>query len=55
MKRYKAVSIDIYAFLWGALEYRSDFTKNFGDHQEAYEWGREWAHRITFRQFEVEA
>jgi hypothetical protein len=41
------------AFLYGVLEFRSDFTRNFGINQTAYEWGRELAHRITLRHFET--
>jgi hypothetical protein len=41
------------AFLYGVLEFRSDLTTNFGVNQDAYEWGREWAHRITLRHFET--
>lgn len=41
------------AFLYGMWEFRSDFTTNFDpDLQEDYDWGREWAHRLTFRRFE---
>jgi hypothetical protein len=40
------------AFLYGILEFRSDLTRNFGVNQDEYDWGREWAHRITLRQFE---
>lgn len=50
----------LYAFLMGAYELRLTCTSNFEDengddphgHQCAYEWGREWAHRLTFRHFE---
>lgn len=46
------VGMGMKAFLYGVLEFRSDFTRNFGDNQMAYEWGREWAHRITLRHYE---
>lgn len=40
----------IRAFLLGAWEFRSDFTTNPGnDLIETYDWGREWAHRLTLR------
>lgn len=44
----------IHAFLLGVLEFRSDFTTHFSnwDAMCSYDWGREWAHRLTFRRFE---
>lgn len=42
------------AFILGMREFRSSFTTNF-DHtelQEAYDSGRELAHRLTLRHFE---
>lgn len=42
----------IRAFLLGAWEFRSGCTTNPGDLIETYDWGREWAHRLTFRCFE---
>jgi hypothetical protein len=43
----------ILAFLLGVREFRSDCTTNPGDDLiEAYDSGREWAHRMTFRFFE---
>jgi hypothetical protein len=43
----------IAAFLLGAWEFRSDCTTNHGDDLiEAYDLGREWAHRLTFRLWE---
>ena len=46
--------ICINAFLWGVWEFRRSFTTRFMDDPEytAYELGREWAHRLTFRRFE---
>lgn len=42
------------AFLLGMSEFRSDMTTNPGDDLiEAYDSGREWAHRVTFRRFEA--
>jgi hypothetical protein len=38
----------IRTFLLGMLEFRRSFTTRC-DGDEAYEWGREWAHRLTFR------
>ena len=40
------------AFLLGMREFRSDFTTNCLE-AEAYEWGREVAHRLTCRRFET--
>ena len=37
-------------FLLGVYEFRSSVTLHFDG--MAYEWGREWAHRLTFRYFE---
>lgn len=50
----------ILAFLNGMWEFRSDFTTNYdhanteeGDRlQEAYDSGREWAHRVTLRRYD---
>jgi hypothetical protein len=40
----------IAAFFLGVREFRSDCTTNpGGDLIEAYDLGREWAHRVTFR------
>lgn len=42
------------AFLLGVREFRSSFTTHFADYtlQLAYDSGREWAHRLTFRHFD---
>lgn len=45
MKRMKS-------FLLGAAEFKSRFTTHCDRHQDAYDWGREWAHRLTLRRFE---
>jgi len=44
----------IKAFIRGVLEFRSGFTTQFecDDMSRAYDRGREFAHRITFRRFE---
>jgi hypothetical protein len=43
----------IYYFLLGMLEFRSDWTTNPGtDHIEAYDAGRDLAHRLTLRHFD---
>jgi hypothetical protein len=43
----------IAAFFLGMAEFRSDCTTNPGDDLiEAYDSGREWAHRLTRRLFE---
>ena len=39
------------AFLLGMVEFRRSLTTRCED-DDAYEWGREWAHRLTFRAFE---
>ena len=42
------------AFILGVWEFRSDFTSNPGeDLIEAYDWGRELMHRLTFRRYEA--
>jgi hypothetical protein len=41
------------AFLLGMREFRLDFTTHMPeDRIDAYDWGREWAHRLTLRRFE---
>jgi len=42
----------IKAFWLGVKEFRLGFTTNCGEYEMAYEWGREIAHRVTFRYFE---
>jgi hypothetical protein len=42
----------IRAFLLGMLEFRLTYTANCEEHGEAYDWGREWAHRLTLRRYE---
>lgn len=43
----------IAAFFLGVIEFRSGCTTNPGDDLiEAYDSGREWAHRLTLRRFE---
>lgn len=39
-------------FLLGMREFRLTCTTNPGDYREAYDSGREWAHRLTFRRYE---
>ena len=43
------------AFLLGVREFRLTFTTHFADLDllEAYDAGREWAHRLTFRHFDT--
>jgi hypothetical protein len=49
------------AFLLGVREYRTCWTTSFVGHPDeegmygAYDWGREWAHRVTLRRFEEAA
>ena len=44
----------IKAFFTGIREFRTDLTTHYGDNRRdtAYDHGREWAHRLTFRQFD---
>jgi hypothetical protein len=44
----------IKAFLLGVQEFRLSLTTHFDDDDllEAYDSGREWAHRLTFRRYE---
>jgi hypothetical protein len=44
----------LFAFVTGALEFRRSLTTHYDDYglMEAYDCGREWAHRLTFRRFE---
>ena len=44
----------IKAFILGMWEFRTDMTTSFDDYNlyNYYDWGREIAHRITFRKFE---
>ncbi len=40
-------------FLLGMFEFRRMITTHFDYPEiETYDWGREWAHRLTFRLFE---
>jgi hypothetical protein len=45
----------ILAFLKGMREFRRDVTTHYADWalMDAYDRGREWAHRVTLRRFEV--
>lgn len=44
----------ITAFFLGVREFRSDCTTNPGGRLiEAYDAGREWAHRLTLRMFDA--
>lgn len=42
------------AFILGMAEFRLSFTTHIADSnlQHAYDCGREWAHRLTFRNFD---
>lgn len=44
----------ITAFLMGMREFRLSFTTRYEDQalMDAYDWGREWAHRLTFRRYD---
>ena len=39
------------AFMYGVWEFRRSMTRRF-DNEEANDWGREMAHRITARYFD---
>lgn len=44
---------NLFAFLLGIWEFRSDCTTHQDEKTENfYDWGREIAHRITFRKFD---
>jgi hypothetical protein len=47
----------IRAFLSGMQEFRTDTTTSYDDLQlqNSYDWGREWAHRLTLRYFDSDA
>jgi hypothetical protein len=42
------------AFFLGMMEFRDDLTTSFDDLDlsDAYDNGREWAHRLTMRRFD---
>lgn len=44
----------LYVFVQGMLEFRQTFTTYHRDYDtmRAYDQGREWAHRLTFRYFD---
>lgn len=46
---------NIHAFLLGVREFRSSLTTSFDDYDLmlAYDHGREWAHRLTLRRWDV--
>lgn len=46
----------IKAFFMGVMEFRSSITKHYDDlnMRDAYDLGRETAHKLTFRMFEGE-
>jgi len=50
MKRYTFATLQ--AFWLGMIEFRSDFTTNSAGDEESYDWGRDIAHRFTFRRFD---
>lgn len=43
------------AFINGMREYRLTYTTHYENyyHMCAYDYGREWAHRLTFRRYET--
>jgi hypothetical protein len=46
--------LKIRAFINGVREFRSDVTTHYEDYDLlcSYDWGREWAHRVTFRRWD---
>ena len=44
----------LHAFIMGVREFRSSYTTSFDDQDLlfAYDAGRDWAHRLTFRLFD---
>jgi hypothetical protein len=44
----------IKAFLTGIFEFKLGYTTRFEGAGHAYDLGREWAHKMTFRYFEQE-
>ena len=50
MKRHTSATLK--AFWLGMIEFRSDITSNCAGQEEAYDWGREIAHRLTMRRFD---
>ena len=48
--------IKLVAFVNGMREFRLSCTASYEDLdvQEAYDWGREWAHRLTFRHYDLD-
>jgi len=43
------------AFIDGVREFRMSFTTHYADNnlQYAYDLGREWAHRLTLRRYDI--
>lgn len=50
MKRHTSATLK--AFWLGMIEFRSDITSNCAGQEEAYDCGREIAHRMTMRRFD---
>jgi hypothetical protein len=52
--RYRIFLIRL--FLLGMYEFRSMYGRYWDNvcdpRSQAYDWGREWAHRLTFRRYE---
>jgi hypothetical protein len=45
----------VQAFINGVREFRSDWTTHYSDYGVlgAYDLGREWAHRLTLRRYDI--
>ena len=45
---------NLLAFINGMVEFNSCYTTYYACYSQinSYDWGREWAHRLTFRRFE---
>lgn len=54
MRRLRGWLLTLRAFALGVWEFRSDLTLSFDDCDldYAYDWGREWAHRVTLRHWD---
>lgn len=52
----RAFLLGVREFRWGIVQGAPSFTTGFDDLdlQIAYDWGREWAHRITLRRWDWE-
>ncbi|AMM44664.1 hypothetical protein [Xanthomonas phage f20-Xaj] len=56
MKKIKAFLLGMYEFrmgyTWSDPARNYDSGLSYTELDEAYDWGREWAHRLTFRRWD---